>query len=641
RAPSSDRFADREGYALACGLSLGMINLGKGASGGMAGVADLKLEQQLHRYMSGGKDPASVSATGDPGGPNNRGASSRGTGARGGGGGGGGAASGPGGGGGGGGGGHESSGPSRISAGEYVNTDVTAPAALMALALIHLRSGDRALAARLALPQTHFQLDYARPEQLLLRVVVRGLVMWDEVQPTDGWIEAQIPEVVAVEYGRLNEPLPEELASVVDRQTIRQAHANIIAGGCLCLGLRFAGTADERARATVLGRVRHFKALRESIGGSSGGIGRDPPVAYAAARRPERPVLEMCLSNSVTALGMIMAGTGDVECLRVMRELRGRVEGEVTYGTHMAIAMSIGLLFLGGGMASLGRENEHVAALLGAFFPRYPAAADDNQYHLQALRHLYVLAVQRRGVDAVDVDTGESLFVPIKVVLLDHGSGGGDDGDGSSNRDAANGRANLSRVADDSAVMRAGSPAGGGLGVGGDVGGRARAAGGRGGAGATLSLVTPCVLPDLKEVSSLSVCSPRYFPVELDVAGNPALASALRRRCRIYVKRRVGHLSYKNDPHALRSLLFQSYPGAVGPGPSSTSSLHHRHHGHHGHHDHSTAGAGLGGEDPVQSKADFLSTFTEDPHLLNFARHFCDSGIGGRSGGGGGGGGRD
>lgn len=49
RAPSSDRFADREGYALACGLSLGMINLGKGASGGMAGVADLKLEQQLHR----------------------------------------------------------------------------------------------------------------------------------------------------------------------------------------------------------------------------------------------------------------------------------------------------------------------------------------------------------------------------------------------------------------------------------------------------------------------------------------------------------------------------------------------------------------------------------------------------------------
>ncbi|CAN0518764.1 unnamed protein product, partial [Laminaria digitata] len=169
-----------------------------------------------------------------------------------------GSSSGGGGGGGGGGGanGHESSGPSRISPGEYVNTDVTAPAALVALALIHVRSGDRALAARLALPQTHFQLDYARPEQLLLRVVVRGLVMWNEVFPTQEWVDVQIPEVVSVEYTRLHEPLPEELATVVDRQTVRQAHANIIAGACLCLGLRFAGTADEQARETVLSRVR-------------------------------------------------------------------------------------------------------------------------------------------------------------------------------------------------------------------------------------------------------------------------------------------------------------------------------------------------------------------------------------------------
>lgn len=75
---------------------------------------------------------------------------------------------------------------------------------------------------------------------------------------------------------------------------------------------------------------RHFKALRESVGGSSAGAGRDAPVAYVAARRPERPILEMCLATSVTALGMIMAGTGDLECLRVMRELRGRVEGEVS-----------------------------------------------------------------------------------------------------------------------------------------------------------------------------------------------------------------------------------------------------------------------------------------------------------------------
>lgn len=60
------------------------------------------------------------------------------------------------------------------------------------------RSGDKALAERLELPQTHFQLDYVRPEQLLLRVVVRGLVMWDEVQPTEEWIDSQVTLLLTV-----------------------------------------------------------------------------------------------------------------------------------------------------------------------------------------------------------------------------------------------------------------------------------------------------------------------------------------------------------------------------------------------------------------------------------------------------------
>lgn len=62
-------------------------------------------------------------------------------------------------------------------------------------------------------------------------------------------------------------------------------------------------------------------------------------------------------------------------------------------------------------------------------------------------------------------------------------------------------------------------------------------------------------------------------------------------------------------------------------GQSSLSPPHH--HAQRGPHHHSHGAAATAGEDPVQSKADFLSTFTEDPHLLNFARHFCDSGAAG------------
>jgi len=48
----------------------------------------------------------------------------------------------------------------------------------------------------------------------------------------------------------------------------------------------------------------------------------------------------------------VMAGTGDLSVLRLCRYLRTRIGspfGFVSYGSHMAIAMAIGLLFLGGG----------------------------------------------------------------------------------------------------------------------------------------------------------------------------------------------------------------------------------------------------------------------------------------------------
>lgn len=64
---------------------------------------------------------------------------------------------------------------------------------------------------------------------------------------------------------------------------------------------------------------------------------------------------------------------------------------------------------------TLDREPADIAALLMAFFPRYPAETSDNQYHLQALRHCYVLAVRHRAIEAIDVDSREPVFAALKV----------------------------------------------------------------------------------------------------------------------------------------------------------------------------------------------------------------------------------
>jgi anaphase-promoting complex subunit 1 len=133
--------------------------------------------------------------------------------------------------------------------------------------------------------------------------------------------------------------------------------------------------------------------------------------------------LEMCLGCAAISLSMVLAGTGDLETLRLLKVLRWRCDEEVNYGSHMAYGAAIGLLFLGGATCTLGREPEDIAALVMSFYPRYPSTTSDNQYHLQALRNLYALAVKNREIRAIDVDTGECVFVPVEVRTSFHEDG--------------------------------------------------------------------------------------------------------------------------------------------------------------------------------------------------------------------------
>ena len=56
------------------------------------------------------------------------------------------------------------------------------------------------------------------------------------------------------------------------------------------------------------------------------------------------------ISGSCDPRVQVMSGSGDLEVLRVIRRLHVRVgHSEVTYGSHLATHMALGLLFLGSG----------------------------------------------------------------------------------------------------------------------------------------------------------------------------------------------------------------------------------------------------------------------------------------------------
>lgn len=131
-----------------------------------------------------------------------------------------------------------------------------------------------------------------------------------------------------------------------------------------------------------------------------------------------KPHVEMIVSTTSLAVSMICAGSGDLDVLRIVRELRWKID-ELMYGSHVALSMSLGFLFLSGGEASLKRDDTSIACLLMATLPRFPYRTADHQYHLQPLRHLWALATEKRILIAEDVDSGESLRIPVHVRLID------------------------------------------------------------------------------------------------------------------------------------------------------------------------------------------------------------------------------
>lgn len=101
------------------------------------------------------------------------------------------------------------------------------------------------------------------------------------------------------------------------------------------------------------------------------------------------------LCCSILSLSIVMAGTGDIECLKIIRVIRKKFQDSKVfhYGFSMAVNMAIGFIFLGYGNYTFNTNDMSIAALLISVYPQFPSAPGENRWHLQALRHFYVLAM--------------------------------------------------------------------------------------------------------------------------------------------------------------------------------------------------------------------------------------------------------
>nr|CAD7198790.1 unnamed protein product [Timema douglasi] len=565
--PEMENSVDRESYSLAAGLALGLVVLGKGSQ--LCGLGDLAIPDTLHYYMVGGhRRPLTGSQK------------------------------------------EKYKSPSyQIREGDSVNIDVTSPGATLALGMI-------AVAEWMKSPDTQYLLDFVRPDFLLLRIVSRALILWDDIMPTCSWVESNVPQSI-VPYC-LVKPRP-GMPDNIDYETMNQAYCNILAGACMAVGLRFAGSANNEAFNTLFKYAKMFTSL----------------LAKSIAELAGKSTIETSLNVIVLSMAMVMAGSGELEVLRMCRYLRSRVgptNSVVTYGSQLATHMSLGLLFLGGGRYTLSTSPSAVAAMICAFFPKFPTHSNDNRsltkwlnksikgefvfvafsaglsvevsslisvyiqpssliktnlssladdkptpldstqhqrgsfrerlsndlphrisitciglsphmYHLQAFRHLYVLAVQPRLLVPRDIDAGNLCYVHLNVVYLD-----------------------TPHYKNHSARLRA-----------------------------------PCLLPELNKLKQVTVEDDRYWTIDFHRDRNwNQLENLLHNAGYLDVKQRIGCLSYMEDPQGFRSLLAQTL----------------------------TRDTAVSWSIPAES----ISSFSSDPALVNFTQYFLKgSGLEGSS----------
>ncbi|KAI9028253.1 hypothetical protein CLU79DRAFT_832662 [Phycomyces nitens] len=266
----------------------------------------------------------------------------------------------------------------------HSNLDATGPGAIMALALMFLKTGDRRVAKRIYGNQLEYHINSVRPDILLLRVLAKNLILWDDIRPTDKWLDQQLPDFILHDTD-------ENSKASWEIQVRKQAKFHIIAGGCLAIGLKYAGSKNRNAFECLLKQLDLFVELSEQIG--------------------------TCIDIIVTASAMVMAGTGNLELFTRLSKLANRPGTIEKYGSQMAIHMAIGLLYAGLGEYTLKTDNESIAGLLCAFYPFYPTSSTDNSQHLQSFRHFWTFALDFRWLTPFDVDEQKPCHVPIILTV--------------------------------------------------------------------------------------------------------------------------------------------------------------------------------------------------------------------------------
>ncbi|KAI6648581.1 Anaphase-promoting complex subunit 1 [Oopsacas minuta] len=261
------------------------------------------------------------------------------------------------------------------------------PGSLMALSMIYLKSNDQSISNFLKPENSYFLLDETHPYILLLRTISYCIVQWDNIQPTQEWVNSIIPKILTDGILRSKNDL---IQDGMELDVVRAIHSQILVGCLYSLGLRFAGSQN------ILAYDFIYCYLLEFI--------QDKSCAVFLS--------DTRINCALLACSLVVCGSGDSKLLKIIYELRqiSTVDNDflVGYGNQMAYHIALGFACLGNFQYSIRTSDDSIAYLLISLYPVFQNSSLKDIYHLQAFRHIYALALERRFLHVKDIYTNQS-----------------------------------------------------------------------------------------------------------------------------------------------------------------------------------------------------------------------------------------
>lgn len=236
----------------------------------------------------------------------------------------------------------------------------TCPAALISIGLIYFNSFNHSIIEILSLPHTIKGYTVLRSDFYMLYIITSGLVQWDLVDiKNKNFISSLIPNIITDSYSRLVNNNNSCEYSEYEKEIIKSIYLYTKCGICFLFGLKYSGTFNKTVRDYLYNELTWiYTQLCNDF------------------HHSDLHILYQCLSIISSALSIVMAGSGDLEILKLYRAIVKTAN--FPFSVLSGINNAIGLLFLSGGGKTLGNSMKDIAFIYISFYPIYSNDIGDN-----------------------------------------------------------------------------------------------------------------------------------------------------------------------------------------------------------------------------------------------------------------------